>query len=57
MQVYVDGNKQSEYRNVSRLPAGTQVKLPGPGLHRIAVQTWDRTKSAWVKSVVYVMNP
>ena len=57
MQVFVDGIKQSEYFNVNRLPAGAQATLHGSGVHRITVQTYDKTKSAWVKSVVYVMNP
>ena len=57
MQVYVDGIKQLEYFNVNRLPAGAQAKLHGSGVHRITVQTYDQTKSAWVKSIVYVMNP
>jgi len=57
MQIYVDGNKQSEYANVSSLPSGAMVTLPGPGVHRVAVQTYDSTKAMWVKSVMYVMNP
>jgi hypothetical protein len=57
MQVYVDGVKQSDYLNVSSLPGGTTVKLPGAGVHRVAVQTYDNTKARWVKSVIYVRNP
>jgi hypothetical protein len=57
MQIYVDGVKKVDYLNVSSLPSGTAVSLPGPGIHRVAVQTYDLTKSTWVKSVVYVTNP
>jgi hypothetical protein len=57
MQVYVDGAKQSDYSNVSTLPNGATVTLPGPGLHRVAVQTYDNAKGSWVKSVIYVSNP
>ena len=57
MQVYVDGVKQSDFLNVTSLPGGTTVKLPGSGVHRVAVQTYDNTKAAWVKSVIYVSNP
>lgn len=57
MQIYVNGVKQSDYSNVSSLPAGTTVTLPGPGTHRVAVQTYDSAKATWVKSVIYVSNP
>lgn len=57
MQIYVNGIKQSDYSNVSMLPSGAMVTLPGPGVHRVAVQSFDRTKAVWVKSVIYVMNP
>ena len=57
MQIYVDGIKQADYFNVSNLPGGTTAKLPGPGLHRVAVQTYDHTKGTWVKSVIYVSSP
>ncbi|HEX6805969.1 MAG TPA: hypothetical protein VF133_20005 [Terriglobales bacterium] len=57
MQIYVDGIKAGDYANVSALPSGTTVTLPGSGVHRVAVQTYDSTKAAWVKSVIYVMNP
>ena len=57
MQIYVDGIKQADYSNARALPAGTMVKLPGPGIHRVAVQTYDHPKGAWVKSVIYVSNP
>jgi hypothetical protein len=57
MQIYVDGIKYADYPNVSSLPSGTGITLPGPGLHRVAVQTYEHTKSAWVKSVIYVRNP
>lgn len=57
MQVYVDGIKKADYLNVSSLPNGTTVTLPRPGLHRLAVQTYDVTKNIWVKSVIYVTNP
>src|SRR5262249_55725648 len=57
MQIYVDGIKQGAYSGVSRLPSGTTVTLPGAGVHRVAVQTYDDTKATWVKSVVYVLNP
>jgi len=39
------------------LPLGTTVALPGPGVHRVAVQAYDAAKSTWVKSVIYVSNP
>ena len=57
MQIYVDGIKQRDYSGVSRLPSDTTVSLPGAGVHRLAVQTYDTTKATWVKSVVYVINP
>jgi hypothetical protein len=57
MQIFVDGIKQADYFNVSALPGGTTVKLPRPGIHRVAVQTYDHSKSTWVKSVIYVSNP
>jgi hypothetical protein len=57
MQIYVNGVKQADYLNVSSLPAGATATLPGPGTHRIAVQTYDNTKATWVKSVIYVSNP
>jgi hypothetical protein len=57
MQIYVDGAKYADYPTVSALPSGTAITLPGPGLHRVAVQTYDKTKSTWVKSVIYVRNP
>ena len=57
MQIYVDGVKKADYPNVSNLPAGAKVSLPGPGVHRVAVQTYDVPKATWVKSVVYVSNP
>lgn len=57
MQVYVNGVKQSDYSGVSALPSGATVTLPGRGVHRIAVQTYDNTKATWVKSVIYVSNP
>jgi len=57
MQIYVNGVKQGEYGGVSSLPSGATVTLPGPGTHRVAVQTYDRTSSQWVKSVIYVSNP
>jgi hypothetical protein len=57
MQIYVDGIKYVDYLNVNSLPAGTQVHLSNPGVHRVAVQTHDLTTGAWVKSVVYVTSP
>jgi hypothetical protein len=57
MQIYVDGRKQADYFNVSALPGGTTAKLPGRGVHRVTVQTYDHTKGTWVKSVIYVSNP
>ena len=57
MQIYVDGVKQSDYPYVSALPSGTTVTLPGTGVHRVAMQTYDSTKATWVKSVIYVSNP
>jgi hypothetical protein len=57
MQTYVNGVKQAEYAGASSLPRGATVTLPGPGTHRVAVQTYDSTKARWVKSVIYVSNP
>jgi hypothetical protein len=57
MQIYIDGIKYKDYLNVNSLPAGTQVTLPSPGTHRVAVQTHDLTTGAWVKSVIYVTSP
>lgn len=57
MQIYVDGIKYADYLNVNSLPAGTQVNLSHPGVHRVAVQTHDLTTGAWVKSVIYVTSP
>jgi hypothetical protein len=57
MQTYVDGVMYGDYPNVSALPAGTQITLPGTGTHRVAVQTYDVTKAVWVKSQIYVTNP
>ena len=57
VQVWVDGVKQKNYTSGSALPSGTTVTLPGSGVHRVAVQTYDTTKAVWVKSVVYVMTP
>jgi hypothetical protein len=57
IQVWVDGVKQKNYSTGSALPSGTTATLPGSGVHRVAVQSYDTTKATWVKSVVYVMNP
>jgi hypothetical protein len=57
MQIYVDGVKQADYLNAITLPSAATAKLPGSGVHRIAVQTYDNTKAVWVKSVIYVSNP
>jgi hypothetical protein len=57
VQIYVDSVKNADYPGVSALPSGTAITLPSPGLHRVAVQTYDNTKSTWVKSVIYVRNP
>ena len=57
MQVFVDGEKYAEYPGVRQLPSGTQISLSGPGVHRVAVQSYDTAKSAWVKSAIYVVNP
>jgi hypothetical protein len=57
MQIYLDGSKYAEYANATSLPKGAVVTLPAPGVHRVGVQTYDRTKSGWVKSVVYVTSP
>lgn len=56
MQIFVDGEKYAEYSG-GKLPAGAQITLPGPGVHRIAVSSYDTTKSTAVKSVIYVTNP
>ncbi|HUK46491.1 MAG TPA: hypothetical protein VLW06_02825 [Terriglobales bacterium] len=56
MQIYVDGASYASYPNVSALPTGATVTLSTPGTHRVAVQSYDTTTSAWVKSVVYVTN-
>lgn len=57
MQIYVDGTKQTEYSNVNTLPSTARVTLPGTGVHRVAVQTYDNTTKIWVKSVIYVVSP
>ena len=57
MQIYVDGAKTADFSGVSALPSGTTVTLPGPGVHRVTVQTYDTSKATWIKSVIYVMNP
>jgi hypothetical protein len=57
MQIYVDGIKTADYLNVSALPSGATVTLPGAGVHRVAVQTYDNSKATWVKSAIYVVNP
>jgi len=57
MQVWIDGVKKVDYLNLGSLPLGTTVALPGPGVHRVAVQAYDAAKSTWVKSVIYVSNP
>jgi hypothetical protein len=57
MEIWVDGVKAASYAGVSTLPSGTHIVLPGAGVHRVAVQTYDSTKAVWVKSVVYVSNP
>jgi hypothetical protein len=57
MQVWVDGIKQKSYSSGNALPGGTTATLPGSGVHRVVVQSYDATKAVWVKSVVYVMNP
>jgi len=57
MEIYVDGVKQSDYPGVSALPGSASVTLPGAGLHRVVVQTYNTTKAVWVKSVIYVRNP
>lgn len=57
MQVYVDGVRQSAYAGASSLPNSAIVSLPGSGIHRVAVQTYDNTKATWVKSVIYVTSP
>lgn len=57
MQAYVDGAKVADYANVSKLPAGATISLTGPGVHRVAVQTYDVTKATWIKSAIYVSNP
>ena len=57
MQVFVDGALHADYWNVSALPTGAAVTLSGVGVHRVTVQSYDSTKSSWVRSVVYVVNP
>lgn len=57
MQIYVDGVQYADYAGVSALPGGTTVTLPNSGMHRVAVQTYDNGKGAWVKSVIYVTSP
>lgn len=57
MQIYVDGVQHADYSGATSLPAGTQVTLPSTGTHRVSVQTYDYTKSTWIKSVIYVRNP
>lgn len=57
MQIYVDSQVFADYPNASSLPQGTQVTVPGAGVHRVAVQTYDQTKQIWVKSAIYVTNP
>jgi hypothetical protein len=57
MQIHVDGIQQADYWNVSALTGTATVTLPGPGTHRVAVRAYDRTKSAWVKSGIYVTDP
>jgi hypothetical protein len=57
MQIYVDGTKYADYRNVNSLPTGTKVVLPRAGVHRVAVQTHDSSTGNWVKSVIYVTSP
>jgi len=57
MQIYVNGVKHADYPSVSSLPSGATVTLPGPGTHRVAVQTYDSTQARWVKSVIYVSTP
>jgi len=49
--------KHADYPSVSSLPSGATVTLPGPGTHRVAVQTYDSTQARWVKSVIYVSTP
>jgi hypothetical protein len=57
MQIYVDGVNYASYPNVDSLPANTEVRLSGPGTHRIAVQSYDEKTSSWVKSAIYVTTP
>jgi len=57
MQIFVDGAKTADLSGVNALPSGTAVTLPGAGVHRVAVETYDYTKATWIKSIVYVMNP
>ncbi|HKR83903.1 MAG TPA: metallophosphoesterase [Terriglobales bacterium] len=57
MQIFVDGVQHADYPNVKALPSGATVALSTSGTHRVAVQTYDNTKGAWVKSVIYVTNP
>jgi hypothetical protein len=57
MRTYVDGVEIADYPNVSQLPSGTQLTLPGPGVHRIGVQSYDTTRGTWSKSAIYVTSP
>jgi hypothetical protein len=54
IQLFVDGVLYADYRNVNGLPGGTTITLRSSGTHRVAVQAYDSTKAAWVKSVIYV---
>lgn len=57
MQVGIDWGQPQTYSSGDALPSGTAVTLPGPGTHRITVQSYDKTTAMWVKSSVYVTNP
>lgn len=57
MQIFVDGVQHADYPNVKALPSGAAISLSTSGTHRIAVQTYDSSRAAWVKSVIYVTNP
>ncbi len=57
IQIWLDSKKYASYSDVSSLPAGTTIKLPSAGTHRVAVQSYDTETSTWVKSVVYVTTP
>jgi hypothetical protein len=57
MQIFVDGLKYADYPNLSALPSGATITLPGSGTHRVAVQTYDNSKGTWAKSAIYVTNP